>query len=56
MNAETTAGFDKAKLYITYCDGIGCNASTRGALEFGKAWLQRKGTYRRYRMVEVRRL
>jgi rhodanese-related sulfurtransferase len=36
MNADTTAGFDKAKLYITYCDGIGCNASTRGALNLAK--------------------
>jgi rhodanese-related sulfurtransferase len=36
MNADTTAGFDKTKLYITYCDGIGCNASTRGALNLAK--------------------
>jgi len=36
MNAKTTAGFDKTKLYITYCDGIGCNASTRGALNLAK--------------------
>ena len=36
MNADTTASFDKAKLYITYCDGIGCNASTRGALNLAK--------------------
>jgi rhodanese-related sulfurtransferase len=32
MNAETTAGIDKKTLVITYCDGIGCNASTKGAL------------------------
>jgi rhodanese-related sulfurtransferase len=36
MNAETTASFDKTKLYISYCDGIGCNASTRGALNLAK--------------------
>ena len=36
MTAETTVGFDKTKLYITYCDGIGCNASTRGALNMAK--------------------
>lgn len=36
MNADTTAGFDKTKLYITYCGGIGCNASTRGALNLAK--------------------
>jgi rhodanese-related sulfurtransferase len=32
MNAATTAKLDKACLVVTYCDGIGCNASTRGAL------------------------
>jgi rhodanese-related sulfurtransferase len=32
MNAETTAELDKACLLVTYCDGIGCNASTKGAL------------------------
>ncbi|RLT93514.1 rhodanese-like domain-containing protein [Ketobacter sp.] len=32
MNAESTAHLDKSKLYVTYCDGIGCNASTKGAL------------------------
>ncbi|TFF40610.1 rhodanese-like domain-containing protein [Mucilaginibacter psychrotolerans] len=36
MSADTTEGFDKTKLYITYCDGIGCNASTRGALNLAK--------------------
>jgi rhodanese-related sulfurtransferase len=33
MSPETTARLDKAKLYVTYCDGIGCNASTKGALK-----------------------
>jgi rhodanese-related sulfurtransferase len=32
MNAETTNRLDKAALIVTYCDGIGCNASTKGAL------------------------
>lgn len=32
MDAATTAGLDKAVLVVTYCDGIGCNASTKGAL------------------------
>lgn len=36
MNEQTTAGFDKNVLYVTYCDGIGCNASTRGALNLAK--------------------
>lgn len=32
MTIESTAHLDKAALYVTYCDGIGCNASTKGAL------------------------
>ncbi|OCB69637.1 rhodanese [Flavobacterium piscis] len=36
MTAETTKHLDKDVLYVTYCDGIGCNASTRGALNMAK--------------------
>ena len=36
MNAETTAEFDRSPIYVTYCDGIGCNASTRGALNMAR--------------------
>ncbi|MFA9391931.1 MAG: rhodanese-like domain-containing protein [Prolixibacteraceae bacterium] len=36
MNAETTKDWDRSKLYVTYCDGIGCNASTKGALNLTK--------------------
>lgn len=32
MNAENTKTLRKDVLYVTYCDGIGCNASTKGAL------------------------
>ena len=32
MNHETTSRLDKSVLYVIYCDGIGCNASTKGAL------------------------
>ncbi|NJM15367.1 MAG: rhodanese-like domain-containing protein [Bacteroidales bacterium] len=32
ITAKSTAHLDKALLYVTYCDGIGCNASTKGAL------------------------
>jgi len=31
MGAASTAGLDRAKTYVTYCDGIGCNGSTKGA-------------------------
>jgi rhodanese-related sulfurtransferase len=36
MNAESTARFDKNRIYVTYCDGIGCNASTKGALNMAR--------------------
>lgn len=31
MNADSTQSLDRNKTYVTYCDGIGCNASTKGA-------------------------
>lgn len=31
MNAITTAGLDRSVTYVVYCDGIGCNASTKGS-------------------------
>ena len=36
MNIESTKHLDKSKTYICYCDGIGCNASTKGALNMTK--------------------
>ena len=36
MDDLTTAHLDKAQLYVTYCDGIGCNASTKGALRMAR--------------------
>jgi rhodanese-related sulfurtransferase len=32
MSATTTAHLDKDALIVTYCDGIRCNGSTKGAL------------------------
>ena len=32
MNPESTGHLDGEALVVTYCDGIGCNASTKGAL------------------------
>lgn len=32
MNDNTTKNLPKDRLYVIYCDGIGCNASTKGAL------------------------
>lgn len=31
MSPETTRDLDPRKTYVVYCDGIGCNASTKGA-------------------------
>jgi rhodanese-related sulfurtransferase len=36
MNSETTKHLDRSKTYVCYCDGIGCNASTWGALKMTK--------------------
>ncbi|WP_428739078.1 rhodanese-like domain-containing protein [Sulfurimonas sp.] len=36
MNEENIKQLNKNTLYITYCDGIGCNASTKGALNLTK--------------------
>jgi rhodanese-related sulfurtransferase len=32
MTEESTRQLDRSALYVVYCDGIGCNASTKGAL------------------------
>ena len=32
MSAATTGHLDRAALIVTYCDGIRCNGSTKGAL------------------------
>ncbi|HHH21179.1 MAG TPA: rhodanese-like domain-containing protein [Nitratifractor sp.] len=31
--SNTTANLDRDKTYVCYCDGIGCNASTKTALK-----------------------
>ena len=36
MSLATTSSLDKKALYVTYCDGIGCNASTKGALNMAR--------------------
>ena len=32
MDAKSTRNLDRHKTYVCYCDGIGCNGSTKGAL------------------------
>ncbi|WP_108869051.1 rhodanese-like domain-containing protein [Aquimarina aquimarini] len=36
MTEKNTNHLDKTKTYVCYCDGIGCNASTKGALYMTK--------------------
>jgi rhodanese-related sulfurtransferase len=36
MTEESTKHLDRTKTYVCYCDGIGCNASTKGALKMTK--------------------
>jgi len=36
MNEESTKKLDKTVTYACYCDGIGCNASTKGALKMSQ--------------------
>ena len=36
MVAEHTADLRRAALYVVYCDGIGCNASTAGSLKMSQ--------------------
>ena len=42
MNQESTRHLDRDALYVTYCDGIGCNASTKGALKLAELGFQVK--------------
>jgi rhodanese-related sulfurtransferase len=43
MNAETAARFDRSKVYVVYCDGIGCNASTKRGVQACAAGISRQG-------------
>lgn len=36
MDSLSTKDLDKNALIVTYCDGIGCNASTKGAYNMSK--------------------
>jgi rhodanese-related sulfurtransferase len=36
ISPETTAAIPRDKLIVTYCDGVGCNASTKAALKLAE--------------------
>jgi rhodanese-related sulfurtransferase len=42
MNTETTSSLDRSKVYVVYCDGIGCNASTKGAYKLAQLGFRAK--------------
>lgn len=42
MNAGTVEFWDNDTVYVCYCDGIGCNASTKGALQLAELGFQVK--------------
>jgi len=42
MDRESTRHLDRSTLYVTYCDGIGCNASTKGAMKLAELGFQVK--------------
>ena len=42
MNAETAASMDRSKVYVVYCDGIGCNASTKGSHKLARLGFRTK--------------
>ena len=37
ISQDSVAGLSKAPLYVAYCDGIGCNASTKTAIKLATA-------------------
>jgi rhodanese-related sulfurtransferase len=42
MKSETTARLDRGKVYVVYRDGIGCNASTKGAYKLARLGFRTK--------------
>lgn len=42
MNSTTCNELNPSKTYVCYCDGIGCNASTKGALQLSLLGFQVK--------------
>lgn len=42
MDEAGTAHLDRQKVYVTYCDGIGCNGSTKGAYKLARLGFQVK--------------
>ena len=42
MNPTSTAQLDRSMVYVVYCDGIGCNASTKAAYKLARLGFRAK--------------
>src|SRR5215470_16392541 len=42
MTEKATRRLDRGKVYVVYCDGIGCNASTKGAYSLSRLGFRTK--------------
>ena len=42
MSPEATATLDRGAVYVVYCDGIGCNASTKAAYKLSRLGFRTK--------------
>lgn len=42
ISVETTAQLDRNMVYVVYCDGIGCNGSTKGAYQLARLGFRTK--------------
>jgi rhodanese-related sulfurtransferase len=42
ISQQSTASCDRSALYVAYCDGVGCNASTKAALKLAELGFQVK--------------
>jgi rhodanese-related sulfurtransferase len=42
MSIETAAQLDRSLVYVVYCDGIGCNGSTKGAHKLARLGFRTK--------------
>ena len=56
IDEHSTVSLDRSKLYVCYCDGIGCNASTKTALMLLTLGFRCARASGRARLVEARRL
>ncbi len=56
ISFDSTAALDKSKVYVCYCDGIGCNASTKTALKLLTLGFQVRELIGGAGLVEARRV